>query len=63
MYIQIQIGYILKEGFNRINIAGRHLTKYLNRLLMLRGYAFNSTADFETIRELKERYCFVSSDL
>ena len=30
---------------------------------MLRGYAFNSTADFEIVRELKERYCFISSDL
>lgn len=29
----------------------------------LRGYAFNSTADFELVRELKEKYCFVCGDL
>ena len=27
---------------------------------MQRGYAFNSTADFETVREIKESMCFVS---
>lgn len=27
-----------------------------------RGYAFNSSADFETVREIKEAKCFVSFD-
>ena len=47
----------------RLNLAGRHVTDYLVKLLFMRGYAFNSTADFETVRELKERLCFVSGDL
>jgi actin-related protein 2 len=29
---------------------------------MLRGYAFNSSADFETVRDIKEALCFVSYD-
>lgn len=29
----------------------------------MRGYAFNSTADFEIVREIKESTCFVSGDL
>jgi actin-related protein 2 len=29
---------------------------------MLRGYAFNSSADFETVRDIKEQMCFVSFD-
>lgn len=29
----------------------------------IRGYAFNSTADFETVREIKEKFCFVSGNL
>jgi actin-related protein 2 len=28
----------------------------------IRGYAFNSTADFEIVRELKEKFCFVSGN-
>lgn len=46
-----------------MNIAGRHLTDYLVKLLFMRGYAFNSTADFEIVREIKESTCFVSGDL
>jgi len=32
-------------------------------IYLCRGYAFNSSADFETIRELKEKFCFVSCDI
>lgn len=47
----------------RVNVAGRHVTTYLADLLLRRGYAFNSTADFETVREIKEKTCFVSCDI
>ncbi len=43
--------------------SGRHVTQYLNKLLMLRGYAFNSTADFDTVRQIKEKLCYVSADI
>jgi len=29
----------------------------------MRGYTFNSSADFELVREMKEKLCFVSGDL
>jgi actin-related protein 2 len=47
----------------RLNVAGRHVTDYLNKLLLIRGYAFNSTADFETLREIKESSCYVAYDI
>lgn len=56
-------GYVQKHCVQRLNLAGRHVTNYLVRLLLLRGYAFNSSADFETIREIKEQLCFCSYDL
>ncbi|CAD8149657.1 unnamed protein product [Paramecium octaurelia] len=56
-------GFCLNQGAQRMNIAGRHVTDQLVKLLFQRGYAFNSSADFELVREIKEALCFVSSDI
>ena len=61
--IPIFSNYLLTHQIKRLDIAGRHITNYLTRLLQMKGYAFNSTADFETVREIKEKYCFVSCDI
>ena len=60
--IPIALSCLLHHQILRLDIAGRHITNYLIKLLQLKGYAFNSTADFETVREMKEKYCFVSCD-
>ena len=41
------------------------MTEYLCGLLARRGYAFNpqSTADLEVVRDIKEKCCYVSSNL
>jgi len=57
------------EGFaqpnlvKRLNVAGRHVTTYLCKLLQLRGYNFNRTADADAVREIKEALCYVGYDL
>ena len=56
-------GNIIKSSFERLEIAGRHVTSHLLKLLHQRGYAFNSTSDFEIVREIKEKFCFVSGDI
>ena len=61
--IPVSDGAILKHNIERMDIAGRHTTEYLVRLLQKKGYAFNSSADFDFVRELKEKYCFVSNDI
>ena len=61
--IPVYDGYPLYDQVKRLNVAGRHITEYLIKLLLIRGYAFNSSADFETVREIKEQLCYVSYDL
>ena len=57
--IPVAQGYTLKNLIKKIPLAGRTITERLTKLLFLRGYALNSTADFETTREIKERLCFI----
>jgi len=56
-------GFSLPHLTQRIDVAGRDVTRYLIKLLLLRGYAFNRTADFETVRMMKEKLCYVGYDL
>ena len=56
-------GFALSNLTRRLDIAGRDITRYLIKLLLLRGYAFNHSADFETVRMLKEKLCYVGYDI
>ncbi|KAK0410683.1 hypothetical protein QR680_005272 [Steinernema hermaphroditum] len=56
-------GYAINKQTKRLDIAGRDITRYLIKLLLKRGYAFNHSADFETIRQLKEKLCYVAYDV
>lgn len=57
--VPVYDGYSMPHLVKRLEVAGRDITRYLIKLLLLRGYAFNRTADFETVRELKEKLCYV----
>eukprot|EP00823_Brevimastigomonas_motovehiculus_P008175 TRINITY_DN7454_c0_g1_i1.p1 TRINITY_DN7454_c0_g1~~TRINITY_DN7454_c0_g1_i1.p1 ORF type:complete len:394 (-),score=87.24 TRINITY_DN7454_c0_g1_i1:506-1666(-) len=46
----------------RLDVAGRHVTRYLIKLLQCHGYNFNRSADMETVRLIKEKYCYVAAD-
>jgi Actin and related proteins len=61
--VPIYEGFALPHLTRRLDIAGRDITRYLIKLLLLKGYPFNSTADFETIRQMKEKLCYVGYDL
>ncbi|KZV96780.1 Actin/actin-like protein [Exidia glandulosa HHB12029] len=61
--VPVYDGYALPHLTRRLDIAGRDVTRYLIKLLLMRGYAFNRTADFETVRQIKEKLCYVSYDL
>merc|ERR1712070_730626 len=55
-------GFLLPTCTERLDVAGRHLTQRLIDLLVKRGYSFNRSADLETARMIKDKYCYVALD-
>ena len=43
-----------------MNIGGRDLTEYLQKLLAASGSSFKTTAEVDICRDIKEKHCFVS---
>lgn len=44
----------------RNDVAGRDVTRYLKLLLRKEGYTFKTSAEFEIVKSIKERVCYLS---
>ncbi|EGG24833.1 hypothetical protein DFA_03078 [Cavenderia fasciculata] len=60
--VPVYQGHTYPAAIERLDIAGRDITHHLLKLLTERGYLFVSSAEFEIVRDIKERYGYVALD-
>jgi actin-related protein len=55
-------GFSIPHAIEKMEIAGRVVTEYAQKLLLESGHSFTSTAELEIVKDIKEKLCFVAQD-
>ncbi|PKU27852.1 hypothetical protein llap_21844 [Limosa lapponica baueri] len=50
----------MPHSIMRIDIAGRDVSRFLRLYLRKEGYDFHTTSEFEIVKTIKERACYLS---
>ncbi|MBN3292142.1 ACTY protein, partial [Polypterus senegalus] len=58
--VPIYEGFAMPHSILRVDIAGRDVSRFLKLLLRKEGYDFHTSAEFEVVRTIKERACYLS---
>jgi centractin len=59
--VPVYNGFSLPGSIKRMDIAGRDITEQLQLLLQKNGILLQTSAEKEIVREIKEKYCYISS--
>ncbi|VDN27050.1 unnamed protein product [Gongylonema pulchrum] len=55
-------GFAIQHGIERMDVAGRDVTRYLRLLLRKEGANFHRSSEFEIVREIKENVCYIAAN-
>lgn len=60
--VPIYQGFAMPHSIQRIDIAGRDITRNLRQLLQREGHNFKTTSEFEIVRTIKEKACYIAQN-
>lgn len=60
--IPVYEGYCIPHAIEKMEIAGRKITEYMQKLLLTINENFNSTAELEIVKDIKEKVSKVALD-
>jgi centractin len=60
--VPVYEGFAVQNAIQRSNIAGRDVTDNLRLLMRKEGNDFNTSAEFEIVKLIKEKVCYLSSN-
>lgn len=60
--VPIYEGFAMPNSIMRVDIAGRDVTRHLRALIRKEGFNFRTTAEFEIVRTIKEKCCYLSTN-
>ncbi|CAN7977277.1 unnamed protein product, partial [Ixodes persulcatus] len=60
--VPIYEGFAIPHSIMRVDVAGRDVTSYLRHLLRKEGTNFHTTAEFEIVKTVKEKACYLANN-
>lgn len=58
--VPVYEGFAIPNAISRMDIAGRNITSHLQQLLRRGGHIFQTSSEFEVVRQIKENCCIVA---
>lgn len=60
--VPIHSGYVIREYIRQLDLGGHDLTDIMKDILGKRGYSFTTSAEFEIVRDIKEKLAYIATD-
>lgn len=60
--VPVYEGFAMPSSIRRIDVAGRDVTEYMQLLFRKSGYVFQTSAEKEVVRAIKEKTSYVAAD-